>query len=156
MNRIPFCWAGGTSIGSELVRPLSRISAEFVIPKSGPRFVTLWRTDGSGLRIFTEMHDLAERCEVGVLKFEPALRMGSSETVIELSAPFRGGVSASKLLIDESGAVVESGIVLESRMGDEIAILAGVYPYSLAIQGAVSLPFDSEYPLEQYRRERLG
>jgi hypothetical protein len=33
-------------------------------------FVTLWRSDGTGLRLYSQMHDVAERREVGVLNFE--------------------------------------------------------------------------------------
>lgn len=157
MTRILFRWTGETPIESELIRPLNRVSAEFFIPNSGPRYVTCWRVDGSGLRISTEMHDLAEKCEVGALTFELVSKLGSNEKVFELDASFRGQITASRLLIEESGATIESGVILESGMGSEIVIVAGAYPYSLTVLGRDLgyMSFDPEYPLDLYQRERM-
>ena len=63
----------------------------------------------------------------------------------------------AKLLILESGIEVESGFELSAKTGEEIVVVAGVYPYSLALKGVSPLPhfFEPDYPLEQYLRDIL-
>jgi len=154
MNSLLFVWAGPTPLAAELSKPIKRISVEFVIPNSGPRFVTLWRPDETGLRLFTEMHDVAERIEVGVLHFEQVFALGPNEIIADLPSVFHGENVVSKLVIHESGTSAESGVVIKARNGDEIVAVAGVYPYSLAVRGALSIPhmFEPEYELDDYMR----
>ena len=68
MNRLSFGWQEQESLFEELKRPITRISIEFAF-HGKPVYVTLWRPDGTGLLIHSDMHDLAERREVGVLQF---------------------------------------------------------------------------------------
>lgn len=157
MNNLSFVWPGPTPIAAELSKPIEKVSVEFAIPNNGPRFVTLWRSDGSGLRLFTEMHDVAERREVGVLNFEEVLAPRPDETIGDVASAFQGEIVASKLVIHESGAIAESGVILKASSGDEIVIVAGVYPYSLAIRGALSALniFHPEYPIDAYVHVRI-
>ena len=152
MGDLSFGWSELGSLAAELRRPLRQISVESEI--SRPSFVTFWQIDGTGLRVHSEMHDVAERREVGVLNFERVSAPKSEEMMTNMSPLFDDEIVVSKLLIRESGAVAESGVVLETKTGDEIVVVAGVYPYSLAIQGVSSLPyaFAPEYPLDQYLR----
>jgi hypothetical protein len=156
MNNLSFVWAGPTPIAAELNMPIQKVSVEFAIPNSGPRFVTLWRSDGSGLRLFTKMQDVAERTEVGVLNFEEVSAVRRDETVADLASAFQGEIAVSKLVIHESGANVESGVIFKAK-NDEIVIVAGVYPYSLAVRGVLSMPhiFEPEYPIDDYMRVPL-
>ena len=103
MSSLLFAWAGPTPLAAELRKPIKQISVEFVIPNSGPRFVTLWRPDETGLRLFTEMHDVAERREVGVLHFEQVFALGPSEVITDLPSVFQGENVVFKLVIHESG-----------------------------------------------------
>ena len=50
MNILPFEWSESTSLATELARPLKQISVESE-PHGWPMFVTLWRSDGTGLRV---------------------------------------------------------------------------------------------------------
>jgi hypothetical protein len=154
MNSLSFVWAGPTALAAELSKPIKRISVEFVISNSGPRFVTLWRPDETGLRLFTEMHDVAERIEVGVLQFEQVFTLGPNEVITDLPSVFHGENVVSKLVIHESGTSAESGVVIKASNGDEIVAVAGVYPYSLAVLGALSIPhmFEPQYELDDYMR----
>ena len=153
MNSLLFVWDYSTPLVAELSKPIKRVSIEFAIPNVGPNSVALWRSDGTGLRLRTEMHDVAARKEVGVLNFEHASEVRPGETLVEI-ASFQDRIVVSKLLIHESGATAESGVVLTAGSGGEMVIVAGAYPYSLAVLGVASLPhlFEPEYPIDLYAR----
>jgi hypothetical protein len=68
MNTLSFAWAEPTSLAAELAKPLKQVFFEFR-PRGEPITLTLWRSDDTGLRIHSEMHDVAVRREVGVLSF---------------------------------------------------------------------------------------
>jgi hypothetical protein len=98
------------------------------------------------------MYDVGKGLEVGVLNFEPATSMMLDEQVVDLNGRFDGEVDASKLIITESGAAIESGLVLAGK--DEIEIAAGAFPLTLALRGIeFALPaFEPEYAWERYKR----
>lgn len=154
MNELAFGWADPGSLAVELCKPLRQVSVEFIVPNSGPRFFTLWRMDKTGLRLYTEMHEVAERREVGVLNLEHVFAPKPGELTSDVMPAFQGEIIASKLVIHESGTAAESGIVLATPAGDELVIVAGAYPYSLAVRGAFSLPivFSPEYQIDRYLR----
>lgn len=152
MNTLSFVWAGLTSLVLELSKPLKHISVDEFHGR--PMFVTLWRQDGAGLRLSSKMHDVAERREVGLLQFEYASSPKDSETVVDIASAFNGPITVFKLVIHESGTSVESGIVLKARDESEIVVVAGTFPYFLALEGVLPAPyaFEPEYPLDQYSR----
>lgn len=158
MNKpLTFGWAGSSSLGLELSKPLKNISIEFE-PHGKPMFVTLWRQDGTGLRLFSKMHDVAQRKEIGIMQFESVSSGKNGEVTIEIPRHFEGRIAASKLVIEESGTIAESGVVLHGSDGREIVIVPADFPCFLAIKG---LPLDShtskpEYPLQQYHRVALS
>jgi hypothetical protein len=100
------------------------------------------------------MHDVAERVEVGVLNFEPVCTPAPDETMVDVALAFQGEVAVSKLVVFESGASAESGVVLRASNGKEMVIVAGVFPYSIAVLGMGSMPhiFEPEYQLDRYKR----
>jgi hypothetical protein len=151
MNHLSFGWKEPVSLAAELARPINRISVEFAF-HGRPVYVTLWRPDSTGLLVHSDMHDLAERREVGVLQFGYVFAPEAQEIIIETSPIFHGELSVSKLIIEESGTESESGIILRAADGQELVIVAGVNPYSVAVSG-VTFPgytFEPEYKLEQY------
>jgi hypothetical protein len=150
MDSIPFGWEEIESLGSELAKPITRLSIE----ETNRRlvYITLWRPDTTGLLVHSEMHDVAERREVGILQFGRVYENEPQESVIEVPSAFRQQLSEKKLVIRESG------VVFRAHSGEEIIILAGVAIYSVAVQG-VTCPgytFQPEYSLEQYSRIELG
>jgi hypothetical protein len=157
MNSLPFVWAEATPLAAELSKPIRQVSVDLVVPHNGPRFVTLWRSDKTGLRPYTEMHDVAERKEVGVRTFEEVSAPRPHEMTAEVALPFQGEIVVSKLIIHESGRSAESGVILRAGNSDEIVIVAGAYPYSLAVGGVPSLHdiFKPEYPIDRYLRVPL-
>jgi hypothetical protein len=100
------------------------------------------------------MHDVAERTEVGRLKFEYVSSPKDSETVARIPSAFNGTVTVFKLVIHESGASVESGVVLKASDDSEVVVVAGAFPYLLALSGVLPAryTFQPEYPLDQYSR----
>jgi hypothetical protein len=156
MTRIAFEWSFSRSLLAELGSAIAQVSLEFSIPNSGPRFLTLWRNDKTGLRLYTEMHDVSERREVGVLSLECVSAPRPGEIFTTVSPAFQRGIMSSKLIVQESGTSAESGVVLATTTGEELIIVAGAYPYSLAVKGlpplAVPNLFNPEYPLDRYLR----
>jgi hypothetical protein len=155
MRTLSFAWAEDAPLASEVAKPLTGISVIFFHAAWGPYHLTLWRKDGTGLRLSSEMHDVAIRSEVGVLRFEPVSAPLTGEVFADLPPAFHRSVDASKLTIREANAVAESGISIIASDGSEIVVVASAGPCCLAVLGALtSLPhiFEPEYPMEQYVR----
>jgi hypothetical protein len=104
------------------------------------------------------MRDLAERVEVGVLEFDGADPSCDTGSAIYLPEVFASALDVSKLVLEESGFSVESGVVISAKNGQQLLIVAGVYPYSLALKEASldSRFFEPEYPLDAYSEEPWG
>jgi hypothetical protein len=155
---LSFGWAGPTPLVAELRRPITQVSLEFPIPNTGPTFVTLWRSPEAGLRLYTHMHDVAERIEVGVLNFEAVSKRRPDDRIAEIASAFQSDIVASKLVIDESGTSAESGLILRAINGEEMLIVAGAYPYSLAVFGLPPMPhiFEPEYEIDRYTRSPIS
>jgi hypothetical protein len=152
MSYISFSWSEQTRLAVELTRPIKMISASIVYGM--PSVLTLWRSDGTGIRIKSRMHDVAERIEIGVLDFSLVMKPSSGETTLDMGFDLDQGLSVSKLLINESGTTVESGVALSAAEDIEIIIVPRDYPCFLAIRGLPITPdiFNPEYPLDQYKR----
>ncbi len=156
MNILSFAWTELASLAAELAKPLKQVFIEFTT-RGQPITVTLWRSDNTGLRIHSEMHDVAERREVGVLSFAYNSEPPSEGKAVFVASVFERHIGVSKLVIEESGTSAESGVVL-SAADDQIVIVAGVFPYTLAVDGLLLAPrvFQPEYPMEQYLRIPLS
>lgn len=129
-----------------------RLSSDFY--RFGSRSVTLWLTSGDGFRLTSQMHDLANRTEAGILCIEQLVQADPKETSVDLPWQFKKGGSASKLIVRESGWQLESGLLFESPDGDEVSILPAAFPSYLCVQGIETPPQEvtSEYPLARYTR----
>lgn len=157
MKRISFGWKEKGLLETELLQPISRLSVYSIFP-IGINYAILWRPDGSGILIFNEMHDVAERMEVGVLNFEKASTSAQrdlTEETIDLDPAFQHLLSISKLIIEEAGTEAESGVVIKAKSGEFLLFVASGAPCFLEIQGVElkSVHGGPEYPIECYRRE---
>lgn len=85
MNRLSFGWKGHESLPGELARPLTRVSIGFAF-HGRPDHVALWKADETGLLVHSEMHDVADRREVGVLRFSRVFATEAQEIMIEASS----------------------------------------------------------------------
>ena len=68
MKNFIFGWTGPGLLIEELSKPIQRVSL-VLGGQSRPEIMTMWHSDSSGLRICSEMHDVAEYKEMGVLQF---------------------------------------------------------------------------------------
>lgn len=138
-----------------LTRGIARISIR-TAAHCRPIAVTLWQSEKLGTRIESVMHDVAERIEVGVLVATRVSTPFADEVFVEAPSGFNEGMTLTKLFIEVEMNRFESGIVLTGRDGRELVIVAGAFPYSLAILGIGEDPhrFEPEYPLNSYERER--
>lgn len=108
MNSLSFGWQEQESLADELAQPIARVSLEFAF-HGRPVYVTLWRPDGNGLLVHSDMQDLAERIEVGVLQFSRVFTPEDQEIVIETPV-FRQDLSVCKLIVQESGIESKRGL----------------------------------------------
>jgi len=74
------------------------------------------------------------------------------QALLELPAP---AYAHHRLILDEEGTRAECGLALQANNGDQITIVPGAFPYSLAVLGVFeSTPhiFEPEYELDRYTR----
>lgn len=137
----------------EVTKPIRQVSIEFE-PHGRPMYITLWRPGGSGLRVHSEVHEIAERMEIGVLRFGHFKSPSGSEAMLPIAPEFNQQVDAFKLVVHESGVTAESGILLRARNGSEISIVAAAFPFMIAVSGVVQRPhiFEPGYPMEDLER----
>ena len=153
MNYFPFIWTEPVSPETASRWPLSKVSLQLGVADR-PVGITLWNPKGVGLQIWSEMQDIAEGIEVGGLAFSRVSESEPSEIFTDVEISMDESRSLKKLVIEESGSKCESGLCIVTAEGREIVIVAGVYPYSLAIKGVISLPhiFEPEYDFDRYVR----
>lgn len=112
--------------------------------------------DERKLLVESEMHDISERSEIGVLKFStPGEDVGRFQYSY-LPDEFKSGVKLSKLVAKQEYVSAESGIVIRGRDGAEIVLVAGVCPHSIAISAPfIEYDFDPEFPINEYSRVEM-
>jgi hypothetical protein len=147
-----FEWKGSGLLVDALTKPLKAIS--LMLDKHGKvETVGFWSDHAEGLRIHSEMQDVATRIEVGVLAFEVASQMTDSEHLIPLDRVLTP-CKISKLLLSESGKVFESGLAIRFSPEQELLVLPSDFPCFLAVKSKgmnfpQTLP-NLEYPLDRY------
>ena len=140
------------ALGDEFEKGFSDISFEFA-SHGKPVSVTLWHSDATGIEVTCRMHDTDERVEYGTLEFAPSDRRVGNETLVSLSCELGMPAFVEKLVLRDDGVVCESGFTLRGRDGSALFVVAGVYPYTLAVRVAGYMgPFDPEFPIERYER----
>lgn len=154
MLNLTYGWEGADPLAVEVTKPIRQVSIESFGSLGMPHLLTLWRPDGSGLRVHSEMRQIAERREIGVLCFEHFKSPTGNEVTLPIAPEFDQQVDAFKLVIHESGVTAESGILLRAKNGSEIDIVAGAFPLTIAVKGVVKRPhiFEPEYPMDSYVR----
>jgi hypothetical protein len=153
LKTLTYAWEGAGPLAVEVTKPIRQVSIEFE-PHGKPMFITLWRPDGSGLRIQSEAHGIAERMEIGVLRFTHLESPSGNEVMLPINPEFNEQIDAFRLFVNESGLKAESGILLRARDGSEITIAAAAFPFMIAINGVVQRPhiFEPERPMEDFER----
>jgi hypothetical protein len=153
MVNLTYVCEGADPLAVEVAKPIKHVSIEFD-PHGKPMYITLWRPDGSGLRVHSEVREIAERMEVGVLCFTHLKSPSGGETVFLIDPAFNREVDAFKLVVQESGVKAELGILLKAKSGSEITITAAAFPFMIAVNGVVERPhiFEPEYPMEDFER----
>jgi hypothetical protein len=154
MKTLPFEWAEAGSLKAALLAPISRATLKEFAHR--PNVLTLWRTDGSRLRVRSTMHEISERIEIGVLQFDLESETPTDLVEVTFKVPLKPS-RIRKLVISESGVQAESGIVLECEDQNEITIVAGTYPYTLGINGLFEseYAFETEYAVDKYTSVEL-
>jgi len=164
-RKIEFATHFDGSLEAEVSRGFSAASITKLLESSTPGVradfavsLVLSREDGTGLRIVSRMHDVAERFEIGTLEFHRETSLPTSPRVerIDLPRGFRNISQVSKLVIVDV-VEAESGLEVVGSSGEPMHIVAGAYPFTLSIHWPGYARFEQpEYPLEQYRRSSIG
>lgn len=150
MIDISFVWEGKGDLHKALYSPIQRASLTMLMDR--PSALFLWHADGSYLRIANQMHDLANRVEVGSLAFGDKGPSDKAEFEVDICVnPLR----VEKLILLERNVCVESGVAIELAATRELIVVPGAYPYTLAVDGLFEGPhaFEPEYQMSRYRRE---
>lgn len=154
MHHLPFVWEGPTPLAAELAAPVCRASVRRAA-HGRPVSLTLWRRNGSGLRIQSRMHDLPRRGELAVLEFDLVTRPQPDDHTSELSAGLGTALRVEKMLVFEAGACAEAGVFLRGGNGTQLIAVAGAAPFTLAVKGVeddAPHGFEPAFLLEQYLR----
>lgn len=156
MSEINIIWRSGDQTDAALVQGVDRASIR-TAAHGRPIAVTLWQRSGIGTRIESMMHDLAPRLEVGILSMTRVSAPFGDEIFVEAPSEFARDLALTKLFIEVESNRLESGVILTGRSERELVIVAGAYPYSLAIFGLGDAPhrFEPEYPLNAYQRDKI-
>ncbi|AJC21061.1 hypothetical protein [Pandoraea pulmonicola] len=140
------------ALGDEFDKGFKDISFEFA-SHGKPVSVTLWHADATGIEVTCKMHDTDERVEYGILEFAQVGRRAENKTFVSLDSDLSAPAFVEKLVLRDDGVICESGFMLGGRDGSVLLVVAGVYPYTLAVRVAGYLgPFDPEFPIERYER----
>ena len=156
MSAIKLIERSGDQTDAGLMHGINRVSIR-TAAHGRPIAVTLWQKTGGGTRIESVMHDLSERIEAGVLLTSRVSIPFGDELFIDTPGEFADGLTLTKLFIEAESYRLESGMVLTGCTGHELVIVAGAYPYSLAVRGLGDSPnrFEPEYPLASYERQEV-
>jgi len=153
MHNYDFRWDGTSPLDSVLKQSIKAVS--LTMRGITPGALTLWHAGGSLLDIYTEMIDLDEHREAGVLVFEEVYQVPPYQHIIRFDANPLEIKNVHRLIVEEDGdRLVEAGIILEALDHKPISIIAGSFPCSLAIDGLFDFPrvFDTEYEMDAYVR----
>lgn len=132
---------------------------EFAPPLSRPMGVWLCR-GSTALHVKCIMLDVAPRWEVGVLAFSidtpPAGLKVAPPEWLNIEQVYRLEIQEPRP--DEpfrapGSVVVESGILLVNKLGHELAVVAGAWPFSTEISASfIPTDFSPQYGLNEYSR----
>lgn len=157
MTDIAFSWRGVTA---EDMSRMNFTSISIVnMLHVNPAEVILWDSFGEGICVRSDMHDIAEREEIGVLEFSWVENPDCDNCRKSIKLPIGpvDKVWVKKLVLEIRGTKIECGIVLGVSNKDNLVILPADYPYALAIRGDyLDFRFVPEYPIERYRRLPLS
>jgi hypothetical protein len=156
LGMLPFVWRETDSLARELASGFERLSiATFV--RNVPVAATLWQSGDTGLRIRSQVFDLAERVEVGVLEFTKVKPNHRNDVSFDVPASFKNGLRVQKLLIVERSTTAESGLMVENADNQQIVIVAGAIPHTLTVRAPLYTgAFEPEYPLSRYQRASMA
>ena len=118
--------------------------------------LTLWPASGDGLRMISQMHDVAERREVGVLSFSFINRPDTGAVIVDFD-PALEITFAYKLVMHDSGFELESGLKLKFGDARELLILPADFPFFLSVSGS-AMPEETstpEYSIEAYQAVQI-
>ena len=133
-------------VGNDRVEKVEIISFSIFPPRLLlPKFVTLTGFDHRAVYHTTEMHEVHERLEIGVLKFWEGNDPSKSGTKVLLS----GGRVLSWNYLAAPGYDFISGARVKLDSGD-LVVTAGAMPLSVFVSFGHFRAGDPEYPVDQY------
>ncbi|MDH4319591.1 MAG: hypothetical protein OEV64_14480 [Desulfobulbaceae bacterium] len=155
MKELRFIVGSLVNLKDELMKPIESIMLK-KLPHGENVSVVLRHSDGSGLLIQSEMYDVGERCEIGVLDFSLIDEVDGEFLRVKAKNLSNVKLNASKLVIHDFGVKAESGVCLSDENDNRIIIVAGAFPNTISIMASfISDKFEPEYPISAYISESL-
>lgn len=154
MSEFAFKWSGHGPLDVALKRPIRNVALSISVHEN-IHAVKIYQDGDNSLEIYSEMHDIAPRDEVGVLNFFSPAKAGKDDRLFSLARQPTYVRKLIKLCADtNSSDLAESGLIIELEGGGNITIVAASFPCSLAVFGVPGWEkaFDPEYPMERYIR----
>ena len=152
MKALRYNWNEPGALEARLVEAITEVSVRILPQHKRPISLTLWHSDGVGVKIQSEMHKVHIRKEIGVLRFGLTHNKLPDEIVVNLPAILNSKPTFKKLVVKEDGVEAESGLSIQFEHDIKIVVVAGAFPHTLAIKGIVDEPniFEPEYPNDRY------
>jgi hypothetical protein len=129
--------------------------------------ITLWYSDGHGVAIHSDMRDIADKLEVGVLTLERIQEEATSSSIafprpgtprtISFTVPTTP-TQVWKLKITEAGTTCESGLRIDLADAKELMILPSGRPcyLSIFIDNRLVTASVPEYDVTSYEQELVS
>jgi hypothetical protein len=143
-------FASEVELSEVLNRPLIGVSiSEDVHGKC--EVLTFWHGAHDGTSVFSQMHDVAEKLEVGFLNFKHVCAADVNTRSIRFESGLEP-VFAQCLTIREREVTIESGLRMGFSNQTQLIVVPADFPCFLSVTGDLisSNLTRSEYPLDQY------
>ena len=113
---------GQGELHTALYRPIRREALTLLVGRPAVQF--LWHLEGTCLRIANQMHDLADRLEVGSLVFGDTGPTARAECEVDIGADT---LRVEKLIPVEENTHIESGIAIQLSATQELIVLPDAF-----------------------------
>lgn len=130
--------------GCGTVNPLSRVLHEGIkgyatetAQHGRPTSLWLFLSDGCVVKIQSLVTTVGPWDEVGTLRLKCLMPGDAFPNAISLASTWSDISSIKRLILEEKDFSAESGLVIKNRIGEELLVLSGAFPYTVEI----SAPF---------------
>ena len=151
MSYFSFIWTEPVSPETVSRWPLSKISVQLGVAER-PIGITFWNPAGLGLQIWSEIEDIAERIEVGVLAFSLVSESEPDEIFTDVEISLYESKYLKSWLLKSQARNVNQAYVSRPLMDERSSSSPASIPIHWQSEGVISIPyvFEPEYDPHKY------